>query len=223
MSLRRSLPVQISDRTRSSDAQRSLFLLVGGGLLLQGCGASGPSPGALAGRTAGSPLLGYGGATGAGGAGELPDGASVTGDASGSVLDGGVGGMTGADGPGVGGSIVDAGAGGAGGSTKDGGSSACGDPGFACCSSNKCNAGGCCVSGICMAPGGICVGMGGGTCNAGACGTCGAAGLPCCGAYPNTGACSAAGTTCRGGFRTKCERVHRRLHQATIRSSLRRN
>jgi cysteine-rich repeat protein len=208
MPLRRSLHAQTGS-SRSSDAQRGcargLFLLVGGGfLLLQGCGASGPSLGALAGRTAGSAPPGYAGATAAGGAGELPDGASVTGDASGSVLDGGVGGMAGTDGPAVGGSMLDAGAGGAGRSTNDGGSSACGDPGLACCSSNECKAGGCCVSGICMSPGGLCVGMGGGTCNAGACGTCGAAGLPCCGADPNTGACSAAGTTCRAGFCTKC-------------------
>jgi len=182
-----------------------------------------PSPGALAGRTAGSPLLGYGGATGAGGAGELPDGASVTGDTSGSVLGGGVGGMTDADGPGVGGSIVDAGAGGAGGSTKDGGSSACGDPGFACCSSNKCNAGGCCVSGICMAPGGICVAWAGVRATPAPAEPAVPQACPAVAHTRTPVACSAAGTTCRGGFRTKCERVHRRLHQATIRSSLRRN
>jgi hypothetical protein len=101
-----------------------------------------------------------------------------------------------------GGGIVGAGGegqGGAGGSTL-----ACGEPGTQCCDGNTCNGGGCCVTGICMAVGGSCVGLGGGTCNAGACGTCGGPGLPCCGSNPSSGSCTAPDTKCNAGTCAKC-------------------
>lgn len=80
----------------------------------------------------------------------------------------------------------------------------CGEPGTQCCAGNGCNSGGCCVSGICMAVGGSCVGLGGGTCAAGACGACGGPGLPCCGSNPSTGACTATATKCNAGTCAKC-------------------
>jgi cysteine-rich repeat protein len=108
----------------------------------------------------------------------------------------------GAAGAGQGGARVDAAVsqGGSGG----GGALVCGEPGLACCAGNTCSGGGCCVSGICMQPGGTCVGLGGGLCNAGVCGTCGGLGLPCCGANPSSGSCTASSTTCTSGICAKC-------------------
>ena len=95
---------------------------------------------------------------------------------------------------------------GAGGADSGGSTSPCGAPGYTCCAGNSCNNGGCCVSDICMAPGGVCsAALGGGTCNAGACGNCGGPGLPCCGADPKTGVCTAASTVCASsGTCAKC-------------------
>ena len=91
-----------------------------------------------------------------------------------------------------------------GGGGPEGGVLACGQPGTPCCEENGCNGGGCCVSGICMAVGGTCVGLGGGVCNAGVCGSCGGPGLACCGSDPATGVCTSSGTTCSAGICSKC-------------------
>jgi hypothetical protein len=82
----------------------------------------------------------------------------------------------------------------------------CGAAGYPCCAGNSCQGGGCCVSDICMAPGGTCVGLGGGTCNAGACGACGGLGLPCCGADggSGSGSCTAPNTRCSAGICAPC-------------------
>jgi len=174
-----------------------MFLLAGGGVAsVQGCGGSSPaSDGGLSTGDGGHAQLGSGGAQGGGGL-MGTGGISATGGVG---APGGSGGMvaTGGVGP-VG---ADAAApGGSGGSS----SPTCGEPGSQCCDGNGCNNAGCCVSGICMAAGGTCVGLGGGTCNAGACGTCGGPGLPCCGASPSTGTCTAPGTKCNAGTCTKC-------------------
>jgi hypothetical protein len=115
----------------------------------------------------------------------------------------GLGGEGGEPGGGGGVGVIPGGGGalaGAGGGTA----SSCGDPGVQCCGGNSCNDGGCCVSGICMAVGGSCVGLGGGTCNNGTCGTCGAAGLPCCVAASGSGVCTAPETRCTAGTCATC-------------------
>ena len=109
------------------------------------------------------------------------------------------GGSTGAGG--VGGVVASGGVPGTGGTSSGG----CGQPGFPCCTGNTCNNDGCCVAGICMRPGGACVGLGDGLCAAGVCGSCGGLGLPCCTNQAGAaGSCTAPGTTCRAGTCAKC-------------------
>jgi len=180
--------------------------LAGSGL---GCGgsSSGLGDGSIQPSTYDSGALGSGGIPGTGGEGGILGNAdSGVGDDSGHVPDaGGVPGTGGAGAiPGNGGALGSGGTGAGGSGPKDGGEATCGDPGFPCCGASQCNGGGCCVSGICMAPGGLCVGLGGGTCNAGACGACGGLGLPCCGADPSKGSCTAPATQCNAGFCAKC-------------------
>jgi len=214
-----------------------LVALATAALLAHGCGGSsshagsGPDGGLLG---SGGGTMGIGGTTevvdvdmSQGGAGGAIDANASQGGAGGTIdanaSQGGAGGAIDANvSQGGAGGVIDANAsqGGAGGGRADsgqggassggqGGSSApiCGEPGFGCCAGNTCNGGGCCVSGICMQPGGTCVGLGGGTCNAGVCGTCGGAGLPCCGATPATGACTSPGTICSNGVCAKCGEV----------------
>jgi hypothetical protein len=169
--------------SKSLEVAVSAFLFAAGAVLsAQGCG--GGSPGAEAGAgDDGGALLGDDGGLGQGGDGQ--GGAAPQGG-------GGIGGGGGV--PGNGGS------GAQGGSTSPG----CGEPGMQCCASNGCNGGGCCVSGICMAPGSTCVVAGGGLCSAGVCGNCGGPGLPCCGANPASGTCTAPDTKCNAGFCAQC-------------------
>lgn len=117
----------------------------------------------------------------------------------GNFLDGdpGTGGSTGPEGP-----EDAAGAGGAGGSIDGSVSPACGRPGFPCCSGNACGEGGCCVSGVCAAPGAVCGALGG-LCANGTCGTCGGAGLNCC-PTGGVGLCTATGTNCWNNICVLC-------------------
>ena len=133
---------------------------------------------------------------GGGGVTSSPDGGGIV------TTGGGPGGAGGSMPPQGGGGVAGTGGGlgGQGGSTVP----ACGRAGMQCCDGNDCEGGGCCVSGICMAAGGTCVGLGGGICGAGACGTCGGPGLPCCGSAAATGVCTAPGTACSAGNCTKC-------------------
>jgi hypothetical protein len=173
----------IRQRLGKGDRSRATRARVWPGLLLAvaalsgvglGCGGSsakinGSGDGAFApGNLDSGGLLGTGGAPGTGGAGKDSGALSGTGGRpgtggsapdSGIPATGGTSGTLGSGGTGAGGS-----------SPKDGGVVTCGDPGYPCCAASQCNGGGCCVSGICMAQGGVCVGLGGGTCNAGVCG-----------------------------------------------------
>jgi cysteine-rich repeat protein len=182
-----------------------LGLLIGAGFLLGGCGGSSSKDG-------GSSQAGYDSdflpEVSLGTGGSVTDGPLGTGGASGApdsggFADGGTGGLDGGghDAPSSGG-VPGSGGTGAGGTTgaPDGGGQLCGNPGFPCCDGNQCRGGGCCVSDVCMAEGGTCVGIGGGICNAGTCGSCGGLGLPCCGAN----SCTASGTKCVGGTCVKC-------------------
>lgn len=168
-----------------------IFVLAGSGaLLVQGCGGSsttGGDSGPTATNEDANMLSGTGGALGTGGDILGSGGVGIGGAQAG--LGGGVQ-------PGTGGSAL----------SGTGGSSplTCGGPGTPCCAANNCNGGGCCVSGICMAPGGACVGLGGGTCNAGSCGACGSAGQPCCGSATATATCTAPNTKCNAGTCSAC-------------------
>lgn len=176
-----------------------LSLLVGDLAFWAGCGGSN---GGDAATWAPDSAAGDGGATASGGV--------VGQDGGGMAGTGGALAATGGTIPpvhGGGGSVGTGGSVGAGGALDgsvpgSGGSGAptCGQPGMPCCDDKGCNGDGCCVSGICMAAGGTCVGLGGGICNAGACGACGGAGMPCCGA----GVCTAPATTCNAGTCAKC-------------------
>jgi hypothetical protein len=131
-----------------------------------------------------SPTAGFGdGGPGSGGAQEGEGGVGVTGlGGTGGVVPGGTGGAV----PG-----------------GTGGNVSCGSPGMQCCDGNACSAGGCCISGICMAAGNNCAVVGG-VCNAGSCGTCGGAGQPCCGSNPTAGFCTASGMNCSSGICASC-------------------
>ena len=74
----------------------------------------------------------------------------------------------------------------------------CGDPGEACCSGSRCNGGGCCAAGTCVASGAVCPGNQ--TCVAGSCTSCGGVGQGCC---ANIG-CTAPRTTCAGQTCVRC-------------------
>lgn len=90
------------------------------------------------------------------------------------------------------------------GGTGGGTAVSCGLPGYPCCDGNACGNQGCCVSGICMAQGVACAGLGDQVCNAGMCGTCGGLGYPCCGAASGVPFCTAAGATCLGTICGRC-------------------
>jgi hypothetical protein len=128
------------------------------------------------------------------------DGGGIISGNGGNVLNPELGGAPGGGGGAIGPGGGAPGQGGAGASTVV----PCGEPGTQCCAGNGCNNGGCCVSGICMAVGGVCVGIGDGVCSAGACGTCGGLGAPCCKTSTNLVACTASGTKCVGNACAKC-------------------
>src|SRR4029077_15508793 len=70
---------------------------------------------------------------------------------------------------------------------------------------NSCAGGGCCVSGLCVASGALCVVLPG-TCSAGRCGTaaCGGPGQPCCASAAGGPLCTAPDTKCVGGSCAPC-------------------
>ena len=185
-------------------SSRFLFASIPLAMVLAGCGGGGGADGAL------GPPLGDGEIVADGTAGVGADSAAgvVPDEAVGVALDGAVGVV--ADGaavivpdvPSV--SDLTLGTGGAGGGIDGGGdvAPACGRPGFSCCQGNECSEGGCCVLGMCAAPGAICGSLGG-VCSSGTCGTCGGAGLNCCSAGA-TSTCTAANTGCVNGICAVC-------------------
>ncbi len=111
------------------------------------------------------------------------------------------GGSSGQGGNGLDGQVSTAADGG--GKAPDGGPMTCGGPGFGCCAGNACHNNGCCVLGVCAAPGAGCGSLGG-TCDKGACGACGGAGQACCATGMGLGTCTAAGTKCQAGICIAC-------------------